>query len=233
MALDFEKLKQIPDEIKNLMHGFMHQTERELSFTIPDLITTICIFYYYQFEHFSVCGQRIGINENGNIATVVMDDDKVKSRKNTVYGSIPICESYGALKYIWEFKIHKCSWREDIYIGIDSSNKQCINTDFSDEFMDDETIGDYLFYAWGTDANQYSNATDLDEDSNGKPEAIQQGDIIKMEINITNRTLIYYKNGKVTVSFTGLSFEEHVYHLAIALESEETSIELTNFVSRP
>ena len=239
MAVSFEKLKLVPVRSKNLIFGFIHETEKELSLTIPDLITTICIFYYYQFEHFTVCGPRIEINKNGNIATVVVDISQLPEvdSKNTVYGFMPIDESNGLLKYIWEFKIHKGSEWEDIYIGIDSSNKKCINKDFSEELFIDlyddvEEYFDYTYYAWGTDSNQYTNGGKLNE-SNESEESIQgieEGDMIKMELNVTDRTLMYYKNGVYAqVAFHGLLLKNQVYHLAIALESKETCIELINF----
>ena len=227
MAVSFDKLRLVPTRSKNLIFGFVHETEKELSMTIPDLITTICIFYYYQFEYFTVCGPRIEIGESGNVASFVMDDSicmKDSDTSNSIYGCVSV-ESNDFVKYIWEFKIHQFSKFGDIYIGIDSTNKKWINLDFSE--WDDPENG--IYYAWGTDGQKYTN--NEGNDTEERTEAvIQQGNIIRMELDVTARTLTYYKNGRVTdAKFNNLLLKDHVYHLAIALASKGTSVELINF----
>ena len=70
---------------KKIICGFICDAEKSFALTIPELISIICIFYYYHFERFSRHGDKIAIDDEMNIATKI-----TKNGFNTVYGDFEI-----------------------------------------------------------------------------------------------------------------------------------------------
>eukprot|EP01083_Nonionella_stella_P021267 58986_1 len=155
------------------------------------------------------------------------------SKKKTVYGNFKIESSLNSI-CIWTFKIlHLTSSyemntgsNENIYIGIDSSNKDNIHIDFSEGYS-----ARYKYFAWGSDQAAWYNG-----DFNNYGTAFNNNDIVQMEINTQNKSLKYYLNGiDQDIAFTRLFSSEidEFYYLAIALDNKDTSIQLLRFQLTP
>ena len=238
-SCDFDKLKYVDAKAMLLLHGFIHESEKNLSLTIPDLITFVCIFYYYQWEYFTVHGPRIELNEMKNIATArdtQHEDGLITAgeQHNTVYGNIAI-DASKQLIYEWTIKIlstQSDESNENIYIGIDSSNKSRFDMDFS-EYAGDI---DHAYYAFGTDSTIYSNGNAgrrWNYKSYDDPKAVlDDGDTVIMELDTMNNKLRYFINDidlDIEYCNENLIVENEIFYLAIALGCEGASVELIHF----
>ena len=221
---DFDKIKHVSQRTQNLMSGYVREIEKELSLTIPDLITVICIFYYYHFERFTTHGVNIELNKQQTIATKKQGS---KFDTRTVYGAIGIDLHCKANKYVWTFKILSLpssgEWSDAIYIGIDNSNKSFIE----DDFIVPEESTTSLMYAWGTDHYKYSSrGGTIYSKINWKND-----DIIGMELDINKKSLTFYLNGvDQGIAFENVNLDyERKYHMAVGMLDAGTSIELISF----
>ena len=126
---NLEELKQYGGRDKDVVFGFMRQMQLLLPndtnpyYNIPPLVIYICLYYYRHYEIFTLCGDEMSINKTNNIV-------KCHRYYNTVYGNVIIDGSSQAI-HVWKLKILE-NIRKYIYVGIDSSNKQVRNEDFSD-----------------------------------------------------------------------------------------------------
>ena len=217
---DFERIKMVPDRVKSLLFGYFRESEKELELAanIAELIIFHRILYYHEFEYFTKHGSNIKLSNNGTIATVI---DPYDTNANTVYGNISIKKSIDA-KLIWSIKIIKLGSGifdadcEDIYVGIDSSDKA--NTKWTNQRYD-EYQKEYQEYGYH----------------------FEDGNVVKMEINTDEEYLKYYINDEDL----GIAFEDifpaplgyertsDEYHLAVALQTSGTAIQIIDFEMKP
>ena len=205
----------------------MHELEKNLSLNVPDLITFICLFYYYQFEYFTLHGPRIQLNAQNNIATVI---DEEFDDTHTVYGNIAIdCNEKVICE--WKIKILKFNSNDFIYFGIDSSNKSKADEDFSNT-----SLVDYVYYAFGTDSNTYSNGNAHRvfgyKHWNHEGAKLEVADTVTIELDTMNKKLKFLINDndlKIEYCDQELILKDQVYHLAIALSENGATVELVNF----
>ena len=87
---DFNRLKDVDHNTKSLINGYIRQTGKEFSLLIPELISIICILYYYHFERFTLHGNQIKANESGTVATALRAATGTNWIYNTIYGNIAI-----------------------------------------------------------------------------------------------------------------------------------------------
>ena len=118
-------IKKVDDITKNAVYGFMRRCQKLLPcdnpyYNIPLLIKNICINYYWISEYFTSHGSNFRLNDKKNMVT------NTGGWLDTAYGNIEIDSK--PILYEWYFKIIQDG---DIFIGIDSSNKEFINADFS------------------------------------------------------------------------------------------------------
>ena len=225
---DFAMLKVVDDRSQCLISGYIHNVEKEESYlNIPELIAVIVIFYYYEFEKLTKCGDQILLNDDGDEA---VRKDNSEYHASTMYGNIPI--KINGMRYIWTLKIGKVPNRDSIFIGIDNSNKSCIDDDFcdpSEEFKIDYGYENFISYGWGTDKKSYN--TDGGQVNVVKyGELIQENDLIKMELNTMDKSLRYFRNGMDQgIAFTNVKLENGTYYLAITMWEQQASLQLLDF----
>ena len=223
MSFDFEKLKLVSQKTTYLFFGFMHEIEKQFSMTIPDLITFISIFYYYQFEYFTIGGQCLDINDDKTIVTY--NSYHITSPLNSVYGNIKIDVTQSMMTYIWTFKILNIGCVAEMVIGIDNSDQKWIGDDFgANDWNKSRT--DYTFYAFSTDNAIYTN-DNLERSFEVEilDKGIEKNDMIRMELNAKERTLQYYKNDKIIECCIYNLMDDGAYHLAISMH-KGTSVQL-------
>eukprot|EP01084_Bolivina_argentea_P115112 204780_1 len=126
MSFDFDKIKQIDNNTKLILFGFIRQSQHELMnkhkedtfYIIPDLITYACLLFYYTDEYFA----------KSNLAEIIISDNKQTITKrnapfvskfgwdNTSYGNLWIDSNENKI-IIWTLKMNRTSG-DDICIGI-------------------------------------------------------------------------------------------------------------------
>ena len=239
MSFEFERLKYVDKRSKLLLHGYMHESEKNLSLTIPDLITFICMFYYYQFEYFTDHGDFITLNDDRTIAQI--SDNISHVTAHSVYGNIKIDKSLGNVILLWTLKVitlaNQDGMDDDLYLGIDSSNKSETHSDFSDYQR-------YTYYALGSDQAKWTNInSEPDSWNDGKRdngyvvygEYLKDGDIVRMEVNIPTESIKFYINDiDHGIAFDSIFSNDgtQFFHLAIAIARKGTKIQLTDFEMR-
>ena len=158
-------------------------------------------------EYFTIHGTGIELDETQKIA-------KNSKSQITVYGNYRASDR--SLIYVWTFKADR-----GLGIGIDASNKECSEGDFSST-----STNKYPFYSYFFDGNQYSW-------KDGKYESERIGwkndDIIKMELNAYNKTLIFYVNDKQVFKHFDIDFENERKYVMAALLGTNRKLEILNF----
>ena len=121
--------------------------------------------------------------------------------------------------YKWIFKILTCL-DDTIYIGIDSSNKKYINSDYGHHCRECD------MYSFGQGNIYHEHLFS----SNHYGTKIKEKEIIIMEINTQKQTLKYYTNDKDHgIAAENIDFINNSYHLAIGLYDKEDSVQLKKF----
>ena len=64
MSFSLEELKKIPITIQYEVFGFMRNCENETNLNIPNLITYICLSFYYINEHFMITHEQIKLSDD-------------------------------------------------------------------------------------------------------------------------------------------------------------------------
>ena len=212
--------------------------EKTISLAIPELIIVICTFYYYHFERFTAHGDKIKLIEYQSIATKCENKsaaDDLDDPYHSVYGNIGIIGSNKANKYTWTFKIlclpGSSTWNENLYIGIDSSNKSCVNDDFSQPMTVALINQKYHLYAWGSDQHMYFKNDGYTYSSRSYGKYWRADDIIKMELNMNEKSLRFYLNDvDQGIASQDIQFKEgETYYLAVAIGDAGTSLKLISF----
>ena len=231
----FEQIKNINQKVKDIVFGYIRLSQCLLPnnnnsyYNIPSLVSYICILYYNQTERFSKYPKNMKHDELKNNIRVI------STGRGTVYGDIMIDCSIPSI-YEWIIKIIKMNgddWDDPIIIGIDSSNKQYIDSNFCTGF----TTENNRFYGYSTcglieNYNNYPNEQNrflrmpifFDIDGFG------QNDIIKLYLNTKNKQLKIYKNDKeMQGEITDIDINEK-YYFAVSLSTMGDEIELIDFV---
>merc|ERR1712113_249479 len=94
--------------------------------------------FYQIAEYFTVYGSKIEYDEETNSIKMLKDGD------NTAYGNVKIYDDGNINCYFWKFKIMCDYFGTSIFIGLDSSNKEYIESDFGDF-----TVNRYKFCGCG------------------------------------------------------------------------------------
>ena len=130
---------------------------------------------------------------------------------------------------VWIFKIIKC--KDGLYIGLDSSNKKHIDTNFIDHWTTE-----YTFWCYAGGANSYLFYNMQDEMKNGcvnnefDAEDWRDNDILRMEVDVPNKTIKYILNDKDTgIAFKDINLKGNQFYLAISSEEGGESVQLLDF----
>ena len=185
----FIKHKNVDNKTINIVFGFIRRCQMLLPnnnplYNIPSLVEHLCICYYWIREYFTSHGNIITLNENKNIA--ISKGDMWDT--NTVYGNIDIDDK--PKLYIWLIKLYSKTY--SAYFGLDSSNKQFCNDDFSQ---------------YQHNCSEFYGKTERNEN-----------DVIKMELNVLNKTLVFYINDEYQgIVFDNINFKNKTYYFAVCL----------------
>ena len=104
MSLDLKDIKYVDSITHLIVYGYIRDTEKilDLSYDVPELISTICLLFYFQREYWEICGESL------KISSKTSDDDTVtKSGKDTwrtAYGKYQVDLSEPDLIYEWIIK---------------------------------------------------------------------------------------------------------------------------------
>ena len=227
-ALTFEEMKNVDQRSKDTVFGFIRQQNQLFDLQIPSIILFICLQFYYLKEYFIKIGDGMILNENKNIIILTEDNKKNKYSyyKRTVYGNISTSNSNSNHKiYKWHIKILQC--KLNIYIGLDSSPQEHINTDFSND-----SKNKYKFYALTTHGDLYWRRSSDNSGTNvyyKYENRIKTGDNVIIEYNTKTQSMIYYKNGQnLGVAYNDIDTDLQ-YYFAICLGSDGESVSLEHF----
>ncbi len=222
--LSLKRLKSADKRFKYSVFGYIREYEEDKPVNVPIMINYICLSYYLLTEKFTKHGDEMVLNESNE--TVTKTD---YSYNNTVYGGIIIDgEDDSIIEYEWKFKVILKGW---IGIGIDSSNKKCINTDFTDS--DDNGS---QFYGVVMNHRKKAFLYDPNTDpTNDKPNCDiklepSSGQHVKMTLNTNDKSLRFECAGEyLPIYHKDIDFDHRQYNMAIVLSSCGDHVQLTKF----
>ena len=235
MSTKFDVIKKVDQRTKSIINGFMKEAQSLLPFqdnsyyNIPDLVFMITILYYFNPEYFSVHGRNMELNENKDIMGS-------HGGRNTVYGNIVITKKDRG-KFIWTFKLIEPKENVIMTIGIDSSNKAFVNDRFYCSGYGHVFYG-YQSYSEFDTGSLMMRSSEVEKQSwKDTDQGYEYGVIysdtesqVKMELNMDDKTLKYYVNGKDQgIAFQNICFEnDEKYSMCISLD-EPMSVRLLDF----
>ena len=229
--LRVNNIKSIDDQTKCIVFGFIRKFEiillslnkNKSYYNIPDLINHIVLIYYHIDEYFIINESYIEYNEQTNIIKNISNDEC------TVYGNIKINnhESNNYYNfYQWTFKII-CNESTSICIGIDSSNQQYSNGDFSND-----EVNEHLFIAYG-DSDIYChsyNTFNIPSIEYDKCSALKDGDNVIIQINVQTKQIhIIHHEQTIQCQPDNNIFNDNTFYLAVYLPNINDSVQLINF----
>eukprot|EP01084_Bolivina_argentea_P098283 176636_1 len=130
MSFNYSEIKKYDQRTKDVIFGYVRDVQKLFNrnqttyHNMPPLIVSTIFWFYHLAEYFSVCGDYITLQNNNNCAKC----SKYVSCGNSIYGNFKINNSIGDYKCIWTFKIQQFAEDLILKIGIDSSNRQHVNT---------------------------------------------------------------------------------------------------------
>ena len=190
---------------KDLINGYIRLRYRG-SNTIPIVINYICLLYCLMKDRFGKYGKLLQIlssKQNTDYYDIV-EGMKGSWMWNTVYGTVNVNANKNINSVAsWKFK----SESEFLVIGIvDVMKISNFNKTESFCFSDD---GSYGWYGCG---ELWSNGK-----FESKDKRFKAGDTIKLELNLPQKTLRFYKNDKdINLQIQNID-STHTYRLAISV----------------
>ena len=188
-------------------------------YIIPELVSYICLAFYACAEYFDTINHAAVYHDNQRrIAHVAEHSDNV-----SCYGVINIPSINGTV-HIWTVQIndigrHEARW--GVVIGIDESKRSGFNGCFC---FQSNTVN-YGYYGQGQywSRNKYL----------GRKAGFDTNDIVKMKLDLSERTLSYSKNdGDMLTIFDEIKIGENIeYCLAVHLRFASADVSLLNYVS--
>ena len=216
-TLSLEKVKTIDQRTKDTVFGFIKQSQtllpsNESYYNIVPLICHIILLFYCKLEIFTVYDKdEFEYNEYENILT------KKRNKRCTAYGNIDI---YGNNLFIYEWTFKILNSGGDIYIGIDSSYKGCINSRFTSGYNINK------HYAYGAEGYKY----DFIDNRDKYGYVFKNNDIIKMILNIKQKTISFYHHKDIGIAFENIDFTENKkYNMAVSMYGKHDSVQLLDF----
>ena len=229
MSSLLKQIKSINQIERDIVIGYIKYEQKSLTIAvapheIPVEICYLCILYYYEYDCFNKdkCAEQMTIDDTNTIVTIQKSGGGFKK----AFGAIDIFNkdnSMYSMIYSWTFKIlnHKTDTPQVIYIGIDSDYKS-----------KNPVSVNIVSYALGTDTRTVGFAMDngkyIDVHSEWK---YGKDDQIKMELNMSDKTLKYWINEQdIDCKVEGIDFEEDMkYNMCVCAALDGLSIQLVNF----
>eukprot|EP01084_Bolivina_argentea_P130047 229608_1 len=218
------RAKQANQHTKNAVFGYVRRFQDKA----PSIIQYLCLCYYLDMDYFSKHASHFTVNDRRDIVTSMLKLGKYGFQKwGSVYGDVAITND-SPVKFRWTFKILQSQFfRSDmssIYIGIDSSNK----THYEGYFWNNVLNRNNWYAYGGSSPYRYCDWIDYENIPKGKP--IRKDDIIKMEVNVVDKTISYTVNEEdLGIIFDNIILEKRTYNLAICLTEENDSVQIINF----
>ena len=119
---------------KSIIHGYVLKHRNQFDIKMPDIIQLLIILYYWIEEKFTDHGDSISIDDE---SLTVTHTGETTNFSNTVYGNNVIDYTDTSItEYIWRIKVlkvdpHRHHYSIPFCIGLDSSDNQYINEDYS------------------------------------------------------------------------------------------------------
>ena len=210
-------LKDVDEVDKFLVQGYFRKYAlKQHNLDIPSAIIVYCILYgFWVIEHFAKCDEnRIKISSDGR----TIQRYNYNGSHSTTYGSWIIPSTNASYIYKFTFKIIKKRGYDSIVIGIDESKCKWI----SDWYGEHQTTTNY---GYSSDGYRYSGASTKAERWG---ESYTTDDVITMELNLSTKTLNYYKNDKyLGCAFENIKTDEYLsYCIAIYVQWESEIVQL-------
>eukprot|EP01084_Bolivina_argentea_P107699 192546_1 len=211
MQVDYDKLKNIENETKYLVFGFLRISSDLLDLNMPDLIIFTCLSFYYISEYFAKPGTNIEISCDGAKITKICSGHW----ENVTYGNKEITSRSKGI-YKWYLKMIKCRWH--IVVGISAS-----------------TASDASFWS-GDKYGYWSTGNKISKNGNCDYGAcVRDNDIVCMELDMQSsqgqNTLTFYVDDESQgVAFDGIDFDcNQKYRLAVSIYHPTACVELIEF----
>ena len=124
MSFHFDRIKDIDDYTKSIVHGFVHSSqklfhkEQTTYYTISDLIISVIIVYYYQNEYFAKYTDDIIVNKTKNILRSTLWESR------SIFGDIKIDKHTYCNKFVRKFMVLNCSEEVMVAIGVNASEDE-------------------------------------------------------------------------------------------------------------
>ena len=226
MALKTERLKFVDSQTNLLVTGYTKSfNDLKNEHIFPTDIINMIILFLFEIEKFIKSGKEIEIIDGGTKATIVDDNPGY----TTVHGKLDIdCGKYTNAIYKWKFNVQA----DGTSIGIDSdTQRQYVDKYCFPAYASDKAR---YFYAMGDTGDLEYNCSDGPWTVNKPKEYsdyIKKGDEIDMILDVSTKTMIFYKNGKnLGVAYDDIDADK-IYHMAICLGSNEPDefIEIVDF----
>lgn len=208
----------------DIVNGYMRQAQLLLPYhlntyyNIPPLVNNICLNFYNNPDYFTVCNRGLTLKNQHKMI------DTASINYGTCYGYVDITNVDEDCKYVWTFNVLSYPRSCLLAIGIDASNKAHYSEDFHDCGNKNPYYGLELYHH--ASGELYS----LQERGGAYGPQVGDGDVIKMELSMTDKTIKYYINDNDHgVAFSDIIFgEDTIYHMAVYVH--HVDIELTDFV---
>ena len=227
------KSKDINTLTQTIVYGFIHSSE-DSTYIIHDIPIFIILSYFYNYqihEHFDVnlfpsCNSIPPFNYDSQSKTIKHSAYGTNGKNHTIYGYFDINGSVKGI-YQWIFKIIRND-ENLICIGIElSGNKQNIFTDFCD--IDSFKIDNKSDFYATNGYDLYCKNTENISFQTYKEYEWNDNDLIKMEINTNNGTILYFINDiNQGIAFKNIKFNHIIFNLAVSFFMNE-SLQLIDF----
>lgn len=222
VEINLEALKKINNKDKYLMFGYFRTVSKEMIKSyydnIPDLIVYICLSYFYH-THFGYLG----------LLTVLSKDKRTITKTSSSwvginYGSETI-HSLDKCVCRWRLKINKRN-TEHIYIGIGTAGYENLQNIWRNYGRHPNT--EYYLYSGNGDKINHEINTIL---SRKYGEEYKKGDIIEVELNLSDRRVTFYKNDESQgIAFRYIKTAKDLYYkLMVTMYGKNTKVTLENF----
>ena len=223
MAEFFKRIKTIPTETQFTVFGYIRQNENKLSLfcNITDIISYLCLSYYYIAEYFEKVGDDMKISQDGMTITKIINNN---NWNNTSYCHKWIDSNIDQIVE-WRFKINEL----DCGFGI------CLCLVSRDDKLNEKCIFDAPCYTLYDDADHdiqdinaiIGNSNDIDQLD------FDKHDEISVILNTKHREIHLQKNKNEKILFVkNISINHGIkYKMAVTMYEQFNSVSLISFES--
>ena len=201
----------IPQWKKDLTIGYTKDAQHLIKYTqIPMAISYLCLIYYHETDYFDINTSILGKD------TIHINDkkNKVTSKKPgsyIVHGIMDITSYPGSFIYSWTFALDTSRSQYAFLAGLG--------------LVDSADIENY--YTLFSTGNSYTRSKD---NECGIKIRFKPGDIVKMQVNIKQKAMRFFKNGKDEgIVFDNIDFETSKYKMFVSMAYEGQSAEMLQF----